>query len=243
MDYYEALGVSRGATAAEVRHAYLAKAMQLDPKRFPGAPPDVLDAVARAALVIDEAWGVLGDPESRKRYDNGAAVSASRQRRAGQSSREVIAEHVWAMEREVGWKPSSVLGLDPPEPGAPSVNRPSVAAEDGGGLGARSIPSIEWNTSPISDPLEGLEKVADWLAPRVGPSRSVVVPDVCGRAASEVFYVVARADLHVNFVALTENPDGDGIVVDQDPAAGTLVRRHSTVTVQAVYPTRAAHSS
>ena len=63
----------------------------------------------------------------------------------------------------------------------------------------------------------------------------VTVPDVFALEASEAFYVVAKADLHIDFVHLSESQEGDGLVVGQDPPAGTSVRRHSTLRVDVVY--------
>jgi curved DNA-binding protein CbpA len=104
------------------------------------------------------------------------------------------------------------------------------------GLGGAPMTSVhEWFESPLADPLNGLEALAEWLAPRQRESRMVTVPDFLGVEASEAFYGVARADLHINFVHLSTSQEGDGLVVNQDPPAGTSVRRHSTVTVEVVY--------
>lgn len=243
MNYYEVLGVPTNARVEEIRHAYLAKATQLHPDRFPTAPPDVLAAVAGAAATIEEAWHTLRDPERRQRYDaqlasGGAAVTPARHVRL--SAREMIAEHVWAMERELGWPLTEVLGLRPdavanPVPVADGSAAATGVEQRAGLTSTRSNPSIEIGWSPLYDPIEGLEKVADWLAPHRERSREITVPNVCGLAASEVFYAVAKADLHIHFVSLTEHPDGDGFVVDQDPAAGSTARRHSTLTVRVVY--------
>ena len=116
------------------------------------------------------------------------------------------------------------------------VPRPNDGSTDSGLAGPQSFASQEW-ANPLYDPLGGLEKLAEWLGPHPQGSRMVTVPDVRGVEASEAFYVVARADLHINFVRLTERPDGDGLVVGQDPPPGASVRRHSTLTVEVVYST------
>lgn len=64
-DYYEILGVKRGATDEEIRKAYrnLAKKHHPDVSKSPDAP-------ARFAEV-QEAYDVLSDPQKRRLYDSG----------------------------------------------------------------------------------------------------------------------------------------------------------------------------
>lgn len=60
--HYEVLGVRPGATAAEIRKAYVARARR--------AHPDVAGAAGDDTMrVLNSAWTVLGDPEARRRYD------------------------------------------------------------------------------------------------------------------------------------------------------------------------------
>ncbi|MEY2727488.1 MAG: Curved DNA-binding protein [Planctomycetota bacterium] len=63
-DYYEILGVSRTATAEEIRKAY----KKLARTEHPDARPNDPGAQKRFAE-ITEAWEVLGDTEKRARYD------------------------------------------------------------------------------------------------------------------------------------------------------------------------------
>jgi curved DNA-binding protein len=62
-DFYEILGVSRTATQDEIQRAYrkLARANHPDVNRDPGAEERFKD--------ISEAYDVLSDPETRRRYD------------------------------------------------------------------------------------------------------------------------------------------------------------------------------
>jgi molecular chaperone DnaJ len=69
-DYYETLGVARGASDAEIKKAYRKLAQQWH--------PDV-NAEAEAAVrfkEINEAYQVLSDPERRQRYDLFGTVGA-----------------------------------------------------------------------------------------------------------------------------------------------------------------------
>jgi len=69
VDHFEALGVRRQATAAQIKAAYFALAKAWHPdSAAPGAPPEArqlrIDLFAR----ISAAWGVLGDEAQRKQY-------------------------------------------------------------------------------------------------------------------------------------------------------------------------------
>jgi molecular chaperone DnaJ len=66
MDFYEALGARRGATAAEIRRAFQRLARRLHPALNPGDPV-AAERFAQAA----RAFEVLSDPRRRAEYDRG----------------------------------------------------------------------------------------------------------------------------------------------------------------------------
>src|SRR5450432_4294622 len=63
-DYYEVLGVARGADAGELKRAYRKLAMELHPDKNPGNHES--EAGFKEA---SEAYQVLSDPEKRQMYD------------------------------------------------------------------------------------------------------------------------------------------------------------------------------
>lgn len=64
-DYYEVLGVSRGADESELKTAYRRLALQYHPDRNPD-DPEAEEKFKEAS----EAYAVLSDPEKRSRYDH-----------------------------------------------------------------------------------------------------------------------------------------------------------------------------
>ncbi|GLU44083.1 molecular chaperone DnaJ [Allomuricauda sp. NBRC 101325] len=63
-DYYDILGVSKGATAAEIKKAYRKKAIEFHPDKNPG--DEKAEEMFKKAA---EAYEVLGDPDKKAKYD------------------------------------------------------------------------------------------------------------------------------------------------------------------------------
>jgi len=69
-DYYQILGVPRNASEEEIKKAYRKLAMQCHPDRNPGKEKWANEKFKE----INEAYGVLGDPEKRRQYDQFGTV-------------------------------------------------------------------------------------------------------------------------------------------------------------------------
>lgn len=63
-DYYKVIGVTPEASEEEIKSAYRRMAKKYHPDAHPGD-----EACERRFREINEAYGVLGDPEKRKKYD------------------------------------------------------------------------------------------------------------------------------------------------------------------------------
>ena len=69
-DYYEILGVQRGADQNTIKKAYRRLAMQYHPDRNPGKEQWANEKFKE----INEAFGILGDPDKRRQYDQFGTV-------------------------------------------------------------------------------------------------------------------------------------------------------------------------
>jgi DnaJ-class molecular chaperone len=69
-DYYDILGVPKNASDEEIKKAYRKLAMQYHPDRNPGKEKWANEKFKE----INEAYGVLGDPQKRKQYNQFGTV-------------------------------------------------------------------------------------------------------------------------------------------------------------------------
>ena len=69
-DYYQILGIPRNASKNEIKKVYRKLAMQYHPDRNPGKEKWANEKFKE----INEAYGVLGNPEKRKQYDQFGTV-------------------------------------------------------------------------------------------------------------------------------------------------------------------------
>ena len=69
-DYYGALGIPRNASDVEIKKAYRKLAMRYHPDRNPGKEKWANEKFKE----INEAYGVLGDPQKRRQYDQFGTV-------------------------------------------------------------------------------------------------------------------------------------------------------------------------
>ena len=68
-DYYEVLGVERGAEAESIKKAFRKKAGEFHPDRHPGLKGAEHQAMEDRFKEVGEAYAVLSDAETRARYD------------------------------------------------------------------------------------------------------------------------------------------------------------------------------
>lgn len=68
-NHYEVLGVSRAATAAQIKRAYYRQARLYHPDAHASSPVEVRDQAERSMQTLNQAWHVLGEPARRRRYD------------------------------------------------------------------------------------------------------------------------------------------------------------------------------
>src|SRR3954469_8440075 len=122
-DYYEILGVPRGASQAEIKKAFRKLARQHHPDRNPGDT-----AAERRFKDLNEANAVLSDPEKRKQYD---LLGAN-----------------WDQFQNAG---GGRGGADPFGPGGPFAQWASSAGATGGTRGASGGVRYEFHTTGTVD--------------------------------------------------------------------------------------------
>ncbi len=83
-NYYVILGVTSDASADEIKAAFRRRALELHPDRSSLASGPFLE--------VQEAYGVLGDPEQRRHYDREYRTPTVRGRWSGQAPERLVPE-------------------------------------------------------------------------------------------------------------------------------------------------------
>jgi molecular chaperone DnaJ len=84
-DYYIILGVRSGASLEEIKTAFRRRAMELH--------PDTSGLESGPFLRLQEAYGVLSDPERRRRYDDRERPIVTRRRPWGPAAEPLVRPH------------------------------------------------------------------------------------------------------------------------------------------------------
>src|SRR5579859_5686513 len=95
--WYEVLGVLPGAEPEKIRRKFDERTALLRAELIAGAPSNVLWAVSRAQNFLDTAWEILGDSDSRNRYDELAGF-----RRKGLTPSGPFATSSWHDSADLG---------------------------------------------------------------------------------------------------------------------------------------------
>src|SRR5438067_11805506 len=113
-DYYNILGVSRTATQDEIKKAYRKLARQYHPDLHSGARKTEMETKFKE---LNEAHEVLGDPETRKKYDRyghrwqeAEAYERARQQAGAGAGASMGPEYTFGGEQDFGDSFETILG-------------------------------------------------------------------------------------------------------------------------------------
>ena len=68
-DYYEVLGVDKGASEGDIKKAYRKAAMKYHPDKFANASDAEKKDAEEKFKEINEAYQILSDPQKKQQYD------------------------------------------------------------------------------------------------------------------------------------------------------------------------------
>ena len=172
-DPYRALGVPRGASAAEIK-----KAHRLFAKRY---HPDASGGDARRFLIVQEAYRVLSDPLLRRDWD---ARHAPGPVRATDSTKKKAPTTRSQPKRSSPNKPPAEPAAEPRDETPPAGARP------------RSARSYTWSASEVPWWEEGVKRDGRRKAKRdAKPREAAAQPDfeVYNRSSGAAWSMAARA--------------------------------------------------
>jgi hypothetical protein len=180
--YYDNLKVARNAPPAVIKAAYRALSQQYHPDRNPA--PDA----ERIIRLINEAYGVLGDPTRRAEYDRELESREKEerlaaQRRAAATRRDDDSAATHAQRK-------SSPAPRPPRPAPPSPPTPSAAARPAlppmwvrvllcavlFAIGIWFSWQEELKATASRDALEVVNTTSPWVTPSNAPSPEVAAP-------------------------------------------------------------------
>lgn len=87
-EYYDVLGLAKGAAADEVKRVFLRLSMRYHPDRLMNKPQEEKDAAEKKFALIVEANNVLSDPAKKAAYDSGGHAALERLANGAPSSSE-----------------------------------------------------------------------------------------------------------------------------------------------------------
>ena len=85
-DFYDILGVSKGASSAEIKKAYRKKAIEFHPDKNPG------DKAAEINVKAAEAYEVLSDPNKKSKYDQYGHAAFESGRAGGMNMDDIFSQ-------------------------------------------------------------------------------------------------------------------------------------------------------
>jgi curved DNA-binding protein CbpA len=111
--HYDVLGVEAGASAAELKRAYLRQARRLHPDAHASSTPRTRDKAAKAMAALTEAWQILRDPDRRSAYDR---LLLEKAERATDVDGRARARARWQAARHQAVTPTQTRTAAPPRP-------------------------------------------------------------------------------------------------------------------------------
>ena len=101
---YKALGVPRGASAAEIKKAYRKMALQHHPDKIKAAGAEAEARAERHFKLLGEAYSILSDAKKRRDYDDERQYGHGATPRRGRNPYDEYGSESWRGDRGFGRK-------------------------------------------------------------------------------------------------------------------------------------------